>query len=124
MRRIHDRPLRSLCLGALIRDLFSGKLSTRSTLLSIRSGSHVYKRPRASRFELCIFFRSDILRRVFAGRRKSLSLSLSAWFNGSTILQRAVIPGAPRARHRAAMMGIPDRVGGCNNSTELCASPE
>lgn len=96
MRRIHDRPLRSLCLGALIRDLFSGKLSTRSTLLSIRSGSHVYKRPRASRFELCIFFRSDILRRVFAGRRKSLSLSLSVWFNGSTILQRAVIPGAPR----------------------------
>lgn len=55
MRRIHDGLSRSPCLRALIRD-FSGKLSTRSALLSIRSGSHAYKRPRASRFELYIFF--------------------------------------------------------------------
>lgn len=76
----------------------------------------------------CISFSDLTFSDVFspAAERASLflSLSLSAWFNGSTILQRAVIPGAPRARHRAAMMGIPDRVGGCNNSTELCASPE
>lgn len=50
---------------------------------------------------LCIFFLVQTFSDVFspAAERVSLrlSLSLSAWFNGSTILQRAVIPGAPRA---------------------------